>query len=43
MTPPHPLPSRIRRDAGFGAAHFALGCYDRIAGRIVRVERSNPV
>lgn len=38
MTPLHELLSRIRWDAGFGAADFVLGYYDRVAGRIVRVD-----
>lgn len=38
MTPLHQLLSRIRWDADFGAAHFVLGYYDRVADRIVRVD-----
>ncbi|NMG73403.1 DUF504 domain-containing protein [Aromatoleum diolicum] len=38
MTPLHELLSRIRWDAEFGAAHFVLGYYDRVARRIVRVD-----
>lgn len=38
MTPLHELLSRIRWDADFGAAHFELGYYDRVADRLVRVD-----
>lgn len=38
MTPLHELLSRIRWDVEFGAARFVLGYYDRVAGRIVRID-----
>ena len=37
MTPIHELLSRIRWDPEFGKAEFALGYWDRVAGRIVVV------
>ena len=37
MTPIHELLSRIRWDPEFGRGEFALGYWDRIAGRIVVV------
>ena len=37
MTPIHELLSRIRWDSEFGAANFAIGYYDRIAGTIIVV------
>ncbi|MDB5747720.1 MAG: hypothetical protein JWP72_2568 [Massilia sp.] len=43
MTPIHELLNRIVRDLEFGNAHFVIGYYDRVFGRIVRVtfERIN--
>ena len=37
MIPVHELLSRIRWDSAFGAAEFAIGYYDRIAGTIIVV------
>lgn len=31
------LLSRVRHDPAFGAAEFALGCFDRVSGRVERI------
>ncbi|HXR08078.1 MAG TPA: DUF504 domain-containing protein [Candidatus Acidoferrum sp.] len=37
MTPIHQLLNRIRWDSEFGRGNFALGYFDRVAGRVIVV------
>ena len=37
MIPLHELLSRIRRDKEFGEGSFAIGYYDRVEDRLIRV------
>ena len=38
MQPIHELLARIRWDAEFGQARFAIGYWDRVQGKVLRVE-----
>lgn len=38
MIPIHQLLARIRRDPAFGRGRFAIGYWDRVAGRVLHVD-----
>lgn len=40
MVPIHERPNRLRWDPAFARGGFVLGCYDRVADRVIRVPAS---